>query len=527
MPQDVLQIGLEHHRAGRLRQAEARYRAVLEETPGHPEALHWLGVLMVQAGQPGRAVPLLERAAAARPDDAAFAANLAQAYLHSRRIDEAIAGFDRALSMEPDRTETLFSAGVARLARKGAGDAEEAIRLFRKARAAGLRTAELHQHLGIALLMAGWDEEAILACGAAVELKPDYVEAHYHMGVAYRQKGQVEDARRHLAEAIRLQPGYTRAVQAMAVLEAENGRLAESEALFRKALALEPGSPAVHQALGMVLQKMGRQNEATLSFIQAVRATKAAAAPAPPAAASEEGPVADLERKLTLSPEAAALHFRLAKQTGIAPPAQVPASSVSGLFDRYAELFDEHLLGKLEYRAPELIVEAVAATHPTGPLDVLDLGCGTGLCGPLLRPMAATLVGVDLSPAMIEKARQRGVYDRLEAADLNEVMLRSPGTFDLLVAADVLMYLGDLAPTFEAAAGALRPGGLFAFSVEATEGERYAFDQQTHRFVHGAPYIKHLASIYGFVEESFSRVVVRQEAGRPVTAHRVVLRLRA
>jgi len=93
---------------------------------------------------------------------------------------------------------------------------------------------------------------------------------------------------------------------------------------------------------------------------------------------------------------------------------------------------------------------------------------------------------------MIEKARERGVYDRLEAGDMINLMQRSPRSFDLLVAADVLMYLGDLAPAFEAAVITLRPGGLFAFSVEAGIGERYQFNKETHRFTHARSYVQHL-----------------------------------
>src|SRR5256885_7102352 len=116
------------------------------------------------------------------------------------------------------------------------------------------------------------------------------------------------------------------------------------------------------------------------------------------------------------------LHSPAAPPTKTPPPPLVPPAAVAGLFDKYAENFDQHLQGKLEYRAPELLVDAIAATKPQKPLDILDLGCGTGLCGPLLRPMASTLCGVDLSPAMIEKCKARGVYDRLELCELVQAL---------------------------------------------------------------------------------------------------------
>ena len=519
MPQDLLQIGLEHHRGGRLRQAEAAYRSRLSQDPTDLDAAHWLGVLLLQSGQTDEAVLLLERAAADRPSDAAFQHNLAQAYLATRRLDDAISALDRAVALAPDRGETLQAAALARLARKVPDDASAALNLLAKAKSLGLSSAELELHLGIAYLMTGRFDEAIAPCQAAIAKKPDYADAHHHLGVAWRQKGNIDEARRCLNRAFEIDPAFARAIQGLAVLEAEAGRLKESEALFRKAIEHKPNSAAARQGLGMVLAKMGRHNEAALAAIEAVRAAHA------PQNTGGASSVEELEQKLMLSPQDAALHFQLAKQTEIAPPAQVPTKSVAGLFDRYADLFDEHLRGKLEYRAPELLADAIRATNPAKPLDILDLGCGTGLCGPLLRPLAAMLAGVDLSPAMIDKARERNVYDRLQAADLLEEMKAHPQAYDLLVAADVLMYLGDLAPVFEAATGGLRPDGLFAFSVEATAADRFAFNRQTHRFAHSEQYIRHLANIFGFEVVSLAPTQVRKEAGKPVDAFCIVLRL--
>jgi predicted TPR repeat methyltransferase len=231
----------------------------------------------------------------------------------------------------------------------------------------------------------------------------------------------------------------------------------------------------------------------------------------------------DLEKKIT-APKAIELHHALAANADIFSPTRVPDNALTDLFDRYADTFDDHLVGALHYAAPELIAEAVAATRPTGLLDVLDLGCGTGLCGPLLRPMAATLCGVDLSPGMIEKAKARAVYDQLEVGELVETLNKVRGAFDLLVAADVLIYTGDLSPTFEAATKALRPGGLFAFTLEAGGGERYHLQPKTLRFTHAEPYLHRLASIHGFVEELFELRVLRVQSGEPVAGHLVVLR---
>jgi len=525
MPQDLLRISLEHHRGGRLRRAQEGYRAILSQDPSNPEAAHWLGLLLLQAGAVQEAVALLEKAASARPTDAAFRHNLGQAYLGLGRVDDAIGAFDHATSLDPRSTDALFSSAVARLARQNLGDAEAALTLLNKAQFHGLGSPELHQHLAVALLMTGRIDEAIAACKTAIERKPDYAEAHYHLGVAYRQLGKVNESRECIARAVELKPDYARALHGLAGLEAEAGRFPQAEALLRTEVGASPQSQDARQALGLVLQRMGKWNGATVAFIGAMRASRGELAR--PRNLDSSTAIAGLEQRITPSAETASLHFRLATKTSIAGPSQVPAPNVSGLFDRYADLFDEHLVGKLEYRAPELIVDAVRKSNCGAALDVLDLGCGTGLCGPLLRPISRTLVGVDLSAAMIDKARERGVYDRLETGDILDVLRREPAAWDLLVAADVLMYLGDLTPTFEAASSALRAGGLLAFSVEAGQGHRYQLRKETQRFTHSRPYLHHLASIFGFHEETIEEIILRKEAGRDVRGFLILLRLPA
>ena len=115
---------------------------------------------------------------------------------------------------------------------------------------------------------------------------------------------------------------------------------------------------------------------------------------------------------------------------------------------------------------------------------------------------------------MIEKSRERGVYDRLEVGDLVEAMKKRPASFDLLVAADVFIYVGDLAPTFEAAAACLRPGGLLAFSVEAGGGDRFNLTMATRRYTHSEPYLRRMAAMYGFEQVSLAPTALRVERGQ-------------
>src|SRR5690606_33739696 len=126
----------------------------------------------------------------------------------------------------------------------------------------------------------------------------------------------------------------------------------------------------------------------------------------------------------------------------------------------FSSSFDDQLRA-LEYRAPELLAAAVLGELPAGArLDVLDAGCGTGLCGPLLRSAAARLAGVDLSGGMVGKARERGIYDDLHVQELTAFMAASPASFDVIVSADTLVYFGALEAVAQAARQCLRGGGL-------------------------------------------------------------------
>src|SRR5271163_4949171 len=158
---------------------------------------------------------------------------------------------------------------------------------------------------------------------------------------------------------------------------------------------------------------------------------------------------------------------------GAAPAVSALAPAyVARLFDDYAPRFDKHLTEALGYRGPELIIAALDAAAPERRFArALDLGCGTGLAGAALRGRVDRLEGVDLSPAMVAKARALQIYAELECGEIVAHLGRFEAAFDLIVAADVLVYLGDLAPVFAASARALAPGGLFAFTAEALVGE--------------------------------------------------------
>jgi len=224
----------------------------------------------------------------------------------------------------------------------------------------------------------------------------------------------------------------------------------------------------------------------------------------------------------TLRPDnVEAIHLRDAALAHATP--RQSAELVAKTFDDIADDFDDRLVRRLAYQGPERLAALIAgAAEPQGALAVLDLGCGTGLCAGFLRPYAGLLVGVDLSPGMLAKAAERRLYDHLEAADLLTVLAATEGGWDLLVAADTFPYLGDLTAAFEGAGRALRPGGLFAFSTEAADGEAYVL-KGNGRYGHADRYIQRLAD-GRFEIAARTAATLRREAASPVEGGFYLLR---
>ena len=227
--------------------------------------------------------------------------------------------------------------------------------------------------------------------------------------------------------------------------------------------------------------------------------------------------IAGYRRYLELVPgEPEALHM-LGALGDDPPPTRASDGYITAYFDRFADDFDHQLLNKLEYLAPDLLYAALMQhfVEGEGALDILDLGCGTGLTGRLLKPHAGRLDGVDLSGAMLEKARTRKLYDRLVLAEIVSYLTEVEQKYDILVAGDVLAYFGSLSGILRGVARVLREGGVFAFSVEVHRGSGFRLTP-SGRYAHAREYIRRLATSARLREVSVGRAHLRYEYGDPV-----------
>jgi predicted TPR repeat methyltransferase len=208
----------------------------------------------------------------------------------------------------------------------------------------------------------------------------------------------------------------------------------------------------------------------------------------------------------------------LAACTGRDVPSRASNAFVEKTFDAFAASF-ESKLESLSYRAPDLVAAALADSGLVAEarLEILDIGCGTGLCGPLLRPFASRLTGVDLSAGMLTLAKEKNIYTDLQRCELTEFLRARREAFDVMVSADTLVYFGDLGAFCETAAGALRRCGLLVFTLEHAVGQdSIDYRLELHgRYSHSLEYVNRVLTESGLIVQAES-AELRNEAGAPV-----------
>ena len=433
---------------------------------------------------------------------------------------------DLPLGDEPEihNLDQMFRVGYDRLY---AGDYAGAGRAFRATIVVDPTNGEAWSALAEAEGGCGPTVQAATCFRCAVTLEPDNWAWRSMLAEALRRSGEIDAAyalfdslAAERSDSAQVRLGLARCLSAL-------GRSEEALEEFREAVALRPNDRDAVLALAEtltgsgdalaaveLLQPLARRREDDSAVHHALgRSWLALREPVKALAALRQA------QESAEGDEAAAIE-RLIAALEAGEGADLSAAYVRALFDRYADRFDQDLVGKLGYMAPDLLRSAVDRVMPgAATLRILDLGCGTGLAGVTFKPLAVYLAGVDLSPRMVEKARQRMLYDELGVGDVVEAMERTPGGWDLLVAADVLVYIGDLVAVFAAAARALVPGGRFAATVERladeTTGEPFVLGA-TRRYAHSERYVRETAGAAGFTIRLMEPCTPRREKGVPV-----------
>jgi predicted TPR repeat methyltransferase len=424
------------------------------------------------------------------PREVTLDEGMAMAVLFQRngQLKDAESVYRKILEVAPDHAGALHYYGV--LAHQQ-GRSDEALRLIESSLAIVPDFADGHSNLGIIFKALGRLDEAVVAYRRAIELDPRHANAYSNLGVVLRAQRKFAEAEEAYRAAIRIDPNHIDAYHNLGVLLAGLRRTAEAVICFCKVTTLSPSHPEARRLLALAHCALGEPEKAVKIY----------------------------EDWLAEEPDNAVARHMLAAVSGREVPARASEAFVEKVFDDFAASFDAKLK-QLSYRAPEIVAALVADSHlaaATG-LDVLDAGCGTGLCGPLIGGYARRLVGVDLSGRMLDQARERGMYHELVQGELTAYLREHEQAFDLIVSADTLVYFGPLADVAAAAAAALRPGGVFVFTVEeAPSGdEPLGYGIQHHgRYVHSQAYVGEVLRSAG-LEGVVFRAELRMESGVPV-----------
>ena len=392
------------------------------------------------------------------------------------------------LEAAPDHADALHFSGV--LAHQQA-QGEQAVALIERSLELEPDRADWYSNLGIVLQDRLELDDAIAAYERAIALDPEHANAHSNLGVVLRAKGMVVDAEAAYRAAIRIDPDHADAYNNLGVLLNGQKRQREAALCFSKVITLRPKHPDARRLLALAHHTLGEVDKAVEVF----------------------------EEWLRDEPDDPIARHMLAACSGHDVPQRASDAYIEKTFDSFAAGFDAKL-AKLSYRAPALVAEMLedADEGASRSLDVLDAGCGTGLCGPLMAPYARRLVGVDLSERMIEQARARNVYDELVRRELTAYLRDHTGAFDVIVSADTLVYFGPLEDAVAAAGNALRARGRLVFTVEELRGTRRAADYSISpngRYRHARAYVERVLA-EASLQSEIVPAELRLEAGEPV-----------
>jgi predicted TPR repeat methyltransferase len=387
------------------------------------------------------------------------------------RTNEAEAAYRRLLRSRPHHPDALHFLGLLKFQQD---DAAGGMELVRRSLEIAPGNPHAWNNLGNMLVAGDQPEKALEAYGRATGIDPALAEPWHNQGICLRRARKFDEAVQCLQQAIDANPRYFAAYESLGMLFYRLSRIADAARLYQRWLQMDPQNPiARHMA----------------------------------AATTQE-------------------HV----------PDRAGDQYVAKLFDGFASSFDSSLEA-LGYRAPQLLAAALGDhLHvQAARFDILDAGCGTGLCGPLLRSTAKSLTGVDLSPGMIEKARERKIYDELVTGELSAFMRSRPATFDVVLSADTLCYFGALEEPIAAARGCLRSKGLLAFTVESLRdgpgdparepgrdpGREYRMEPHG-RYAHAAAYVRQVLEANAFNVLALDPVVLRRERGKDVEGWLVI-----
>ena len=458
----------EHQKAGRIPEAIALYEALLQQkTKLPPPAHNNLATLYERVGNQNKALMHYSAAVHAAPDFAVAHYNLGLLFLKQNQLDAAKTQFNNVLNLNPEHTNAQFYQGIINLTNNALEEAEKA---FQTVLTHNKEHPDALANLGVIALKRDLGQQAITYFTQALSFDEHHEDARNNLAATFMHYDRFENALTHYALLLEKYPDNLEYHYNAGVAEMALGQLEHATKHFELILKHNPKHHACLINIASIAQRQGHTQKA-ISYLTH---------------AHDVNPD-DKSSQFMLDA------FQYNKQQRPACP-----EYAQNLFDNYALHYEKHMTETLEYSVPQHMAQALHQLIPH--MDIkraLDLGCGTGLSGIVLRELSQHLTGVDLSPKMLDHAREKSVYDELIQAEIIAYLTQNKTTYDLIAAADVLPYLGDLTPLFEQIKTHLAPQGLFILTHEISNEANWAL-QTTARFAHHPDYLCALAEEHGF-----------------------------
>ncbi len=458
--------------------------------------------------------------AAKPPAKKAEAITLADKLVSAREWAAAEKCYQSVLEKTPRDFHTLMKIAYVQAC---SNQIEKAVTSYKKCFALDQENVDLLKNMAAMSNTLGRPEEGLEYGLKALSIADADASSHYLVAECYAEMQQKAEAAKFYENALtRFNQTHLDAHTLVKISRALSylGKYSAALNCLNQAVQLNPNLPAVYFEMGKAFEQLKDNAKAKMAYRRTLElAPKHSEALEQYAELMASSGQLDksawaYRRLVKLFPDSATFQHFL-KSTEQQGNDRADDQYIVDVFDSYATQFEEHLVDTLKYNTPEKIHEVFKPYWSGAPLNICDLGCGTGLCGPLFKSMSETLTGIDLSKAMLDEAKKKNVYDDLKVAELVSALKQEYLSRDLLVAADVLIYVGGLEDLFVAAKQALKPGGFFLFSVEEKVGEGFNLEV-SGRFKHSKQYVLDLARKNSLHPAEIEQIEIRMEMDEPV-----------
>ena len=531
-PQQLIFQAMQLHEDGDIEQANDIYEALLSHNNEHPELLFLSSSTSWMLGRPQAAYARLKKAIHIEADERyhSLLGNVCQSL---GKYEEAIHQYTIAIEKGLEEADTYSNMGLALFEVGSIQEAKEAhqkaILLDETHMGAYYNLALLHlreqeydiaqqyfleahniepsdvevlNNLGNTFLHQGNIIEARRYYAQALASDQTYPDALYNMAISYEATHELAEAKYRLQALLERHPQNIRAMRKLADIMIAENDFYSAEQILQMATQIDPNHAESWSRLADTLLQQDQYGEALITIEKALEIHETAhswiqlgivqreLAMRKELAIATEDIAHSFRKALELEPTSGKAQYILDMIEGNTPD-KAPIDYVENLFDFYAPKFEEHLVDVLHYQTPQKLADFLWEHTPKiSNTNILDLGCGTGLMGPILKDNCAQIVGVDISPLMLAQAKEKNTYSALHKEDIFSFLSSHTHTysFDLIVAADVLVYIGDLAPLFTLLMGVMKPQARFVFSVEECD-EGFHLGQEA-RFLHSLSYIE-------------------------------------